>query len=208
MRYSSRTRRTRAVLSCVRSRPPLAAQRCLELRCGSWALARILGVADPENREHPSKVGAHADALSAFYAEACSIDGDQPSAISAQQGGQALRDFRSLKVWEKAHPLTLAVYKATRAFPSEERYGLTRQLRRSAASVPTNIAEGCGRDSERELHRFMSIAAGSASEAEYQLLLARDLGYLPTDAYQGLHSSVTEAKRMLAGFMKKLRADS
>ncbi len=119
-----------------------------------------------------------------------------------------MRDFRSLKVWEKAHQLTLAVYKATRAFPSEERYGLTRQLRRSAASVPTNLAEGCGRDSERELHRFMSIAAGSASEAEYQLLLARDLGYLPTDAYQGLHSSVTEAKRMLAGFMKKLRADS
>ena len=119
-----------------------------------------------------------------------------------------MRDFRSLKVWEKAHPLTLAAYKATRAFPSEERYGLTRQLRRSAASVPTNRAEGCGRDSERELQRFMSIAAGSASEAEYQLLLARDLGYLPTDAYQGLHSSVTEAKRMLAGFMKKLRADS
>ncbi len=98
--------------------------------------------------------------------------------------------------------------KATRAFPTEERYGLMRDLRRSAASVPTNIAEGCGRHSERELHHFMSIAAGSASEAEYQLLLARDLGYLTSDAYQGLHSRVTEVKRMLAGFMKKLRADS
>ncbi len=119
-----------------------------------------------------------------------------------------MRDFRSLKVWEKAHQLTLAVYKATRTFPSEERYGMTRQLRRSAASVPTNIAEGCGRDSERELHRFMSIAAGSASEAEYQLLLARDLGYLAPDAYQGLHSRVTEVKRMLSGFMQRLKADS
>ncbi len=97
--------------------------------------------------EHPSKVGAHGDALTGFCAEACSIDGDQPSAISRQQGGQPVRDFRSLKVWEKAHQLTLAVYKATKPFPSEERYGLTRRLRRSAASVPTNIAEGCGRDS-------------------------------------------------------------
>ena len=119
-----------------------------------------------------------------------------------------MRDFRGLKVWEKAHQLTLAVYQATRVFPSEERYGLTRQLRRSAASVPTNIAEGCGRDSERELRRFMRIAAGSASEAEYQLLLARDLGYLAPDAYQGLHSRVTEAKRMLSGFMQRLSADS
>ena len=117
-----------------------------------------------------------------------------------------MRDFRSLKVWEKAHQLTLAVYHATRPFPTEERYGLTRDLRRSAASVPTNIAEGCGRDSERELHRFMSIAAGSASEAEYQLLLARDLGYLTADAYQALHSRVTEVKRMLTGFMQKLKA--
>ena len=118
-----------------------------------------------------------------------------------------MRDFRGLKVWEKAHQLTLAVYHATRSFPKEERYGLTRDLRRSVASVPTNIAEGCGRDTERELHRFLSIAAGSASETEYQLLLARDLGHLAADAYQSLHSSTTEVKRMLTGFMQKLRAD-
>ena len=158
--------------------------------------------------EQPRKVGGCDSALTAFHTAACSIDGRQPSAISRQQGGQAVRDFRGLKVWEKAHQLTLAVYQGTRAFPNEERYGLTRDLRRSAASVPTNIAEGCGRDSERELHRFMSIAAGSASEAEYQLLLARDLGYLTSDAYQGLHSRVTEVKRMLTGFMQRLKADS
>ena len=74
-----------------------------------------------------------------------------------------MRDFRDLQVWQKAHRLTLDVYRATRSFPTEERYGLTAQLRRSAASIPTNIAEGCGRDGERELARFISIAAGSAS---------------------------------------------
>jgi len=119
-----------------------------------------------------------------------------------------VRDFRSLKVWEKAHQLTLAVYRASRAFPVEERYGLTRDLRRSAASVPTNIAEGCGRETERELGRFMSIAAGLASDAEYQLLLAHDLGYLAPDAYRDLHSRVTEVRRMLSAFMQKLIADS
>ena len=119
-----------------------------------------------------------------------------------------MRDFRRLKVWEKAHQWTLAVYRASRTFPAEERYGLTRDLRRSAASVPTNIAEGCGRESERELGRFMSIAAGSASEAEYQLLLGRDLGYVAASTYQDLHSRVTEVKRMLSAFMQKLTADS
>ena len=89
-----------------------------------------------------------------------------------------MRDFRELKVWEKAHRLTLQVYRITKNFPSDEQFGLTVQLRRAAASVPTNIAEGCGRDSERELARFMSIAGGSASEVEYQLLLACDLNYI------------------------------
>ena len=119
-----------------------------------------------------------------------------------------MRDFRRLKLWEKAHQLTLAVYRVSRACPVEERYGLTRDLRRSAASVPTNIAEGCGRETERELGRFMSIAAGSASEAEYQLLLAHDLEYLAPDVYRDLHSRVTETRRMLSAFMQKLTADS
>ncbi len=78
-----------------------------------------------------------------------------------------MRDFRELKVWEKAHRLTLQVYRMTKNFSFDEGFGLTVQLRRAAASVPTNIAEGCGRDSERELARFMSIAAGSASGVEY-----------------------------------------
>lgn len=86
-----------------------------------------------------------------------------------------MKDFRSLKVWEKAHELVLKVYKATDLFPKHELYGITSQIRRAAASVPTNIAEGCGKDSDAELKRYFLIAMGSASELEYLLILARDL---------------------------------
>jgi four helix bundle protein len=82
-----------------------------------------------------------------------------------------MRDFRELKVWQKAHQVALNVFRHSRSFPAEERFGLTAHLRKSATSVPSNIAEGCGRDTEKELGRFLSIAAGSASELEYQLLL-------------------------------------
>ncbi|MCA1785355.1 MAG: four helix bundle protein [Desulfobacteraceae bacterium] len=117
-----------------------------------------------------------------------------------------MKDFNKLKVWEKAHHFTLQVYKITKDFPSDERFGLTGQLRRSAASVPTNIAEGCGRDSERDLARFMSIAAGSASEVEYQLLLACDLNYIQYETYEELHQQINELKKMLNSFIKKLKA--
>ena len=117
-----------------------------------------------------------------------------------------MRDFRELKVWEKAHRLTLQVYRMTKNFSFDEGFGLTVQLRRAAASVPTNIAEGCGRDSERELARFMSIAAGSASEVEYQLLLACDLNYIQDETYRELNQQVNEVKRILNSFIQKLTA--
>ena len=116
-----------------------------------------------------------------------------------------MRDFRNLQVWEKGHSLTLNVYKATASFPKDELYGLISQIRRSSASIPTNIAEGCGRNGDAELARFMTISLGSASEVEYQLLLAHDLGYLSQDLYTELHEKVTEIKRMLAGFIKTLK---
>ena len=119
-----------------------------------------------------------------------------------------MRDFRKLKVWEKAHYLTLLAYKTTRGFPPDERFGLTVQLRRAVASIPTNIAEGCGRDSERELSRFMIIAAGSASEVEYQLLLAYELNYIPDDMYGELNQQVNDVKKMLNSFIQKLTANS
>ena len=119
-----------------------------------------------------------------------------------------MRNFKQLKVWEKAHSLVLEIYRTTHQFPTEERFGLTSQLRRAAASVPSNIAEGCGREGERELSRFVSIAAGSASEVEYQLLLARDLGYLNNEQHQALDRYVNEVKRMLVSFLQKLTANS
>ena len=100
--------------------------------------------------------------------------------------------------------MTLEIYRATGPFPSEERYGLTSQLRRAAASIPTNIAEGCGRYGDRELARFIAIAGGSASEVEYLLMLSRDLNLLSQGAHRDLHSRVVEIKKMLTAFHKKL----
>ena len=118
-----------------------------------------------------------------------------------------MKDFRQLKVWEKAHQLALAIYKVTKEFPKEELYGLTSQIRRSSMSIPTNIAEGCGRYTNADFARFLQIAMGSASETEYQLILAHDLGFLPNDSYEILHTDVEEVKRMLASLLKTIRAD-
>ena len=116
-----------------------------------------------------------------------------------------MRDFRSLKVWKKSHRLTLRVYGATKSYPRDEVYGLTSQTRRACASIPANIAEGCGRAGERELGRFCQIAMGSASELEYHLLLAHDLGYLERDDYSSLSEDLLEVKKMLSSFLVRLR---
>ena len=118
-----------------------------------------------------------------------------------------MRNFRDLKVWEKGHRMTLAVYKATATFPHQELYGLTSQIRRSSVSVPANIAEGCGRGSDADLARFLQIAAGSASELEYHILLANELRLIKDRDYEGLAGEVTEVKRMLTSFIRKLKAD-
>ncbi len=118
-----------------------------------------------------------------------------------------MKDFRKLKVWQKSHRLTLATYKATATFPREEIYGLTNQIRRSCASISANIAEGCGRSGEIELARFLQIGMGSASELEYHLLLAHDLGFLKTSTYEQLNGEVSEVKRMLTSFIQRLKAD-
>jgi len=119
-----------------------------------------------------------------------------------------MRDFKELKVWQKAHQLVLAVYRDSTAFPTEERFGITAHLRKTALSIPSNIAEGCGRQSDRDLGRFLSIAAGSANELDYQLLLARDLGYLSTDNHRILVDQVAEVRRMLYRFLQSLEADT
>lgn len=118
-----------------------------------------------------------------------------------------MRDFRQLKVWQKAHHLVMLVYKVTRQFPREETYGLTAQLRRAAVSIAANVVEGNGRGSDAEMSRFLQIVLGSACELEYELMLAGDLGYLAASDYESLATNATETKRMLSTFIKKLKAE-
>ena len=118
-----------------------------------------------------------------------------------------MRDFREIKVWEKAHVLTLKIYKATAVFPREEIYGLTSQVRRASASIPANIAEGFGRVGNAELARFLQIAMGSACEVEYHVLLAKDLNLLSKKIYDDLNERIVEIKRMLASLLIKVRRD-
>ncbi|HXP86454.1 MAG TPA: four helix bundle protein [Bryobacteraceae bacterium] len=115
-----------------------------------------------------------------------------------------MKDFKDLRVWQKSHALTLAIYRVTQRFPKEEMYGLTSQIRRAAVSAAANIAEGCGRRSDREFRRFLQIARGSASELEYHLLLARDLRFPSAQEYTSVQAAVAEVQRMLTALVKSL----
>jgi len=117
-----------------------------------------------------------------------------------------MQDFTKLLVWEKSHHLTLAIYRATATFPKHELYGLTSQIRRSCASIPANIAEGCGRNGIADFARFLQIAMGSASELEYHLMLARDLQFLSNVNHEPLHQSVAEVKKMLTSLIRTIRS--
>ena len=119
-----------------------------------------------------------------------------------------MRDFRKLVIWQKAHALVLEIYKATGGFPGEERYGLTNQIRRASVSIPSNIAEGSGHGSELEFARYLQLAAASASEVQYQIILARDLGYLAGESYAELAADVEEVKKMLSALLKRVRAST
>lgn len=114
-------------------------------------------------------------------------------------------NFRDLVVWRRAQDLALAVYRSTNTFPKEERYGITAQMRRAAVSVSSNIAEGCGRQGDREFARFLQIARGSVRELECQLLLSRDLGYLPPAVHAKLDADSQDISRMLNGLIRTFR---
>ena len=115
-----------------------------------------------------------------------------------------MRDFKKLKIWQRSHQLALDVYKATEKFPKSEQYGLMSQMRRSAVSIPSNIAEGCGKEGQAEFARYLRIAMGSASELEYQLILSHDLRYLPGESFHTLEDEVTQLKKMLVVFTKRI----
>ena len=116
-----------------------------------------------------------------------------------------MKDFRKLQVWDKSHRLTIRIYKVTESFPREEVFGLISQIRRSAVSIPTNIAEGCGRNTDTEFARFMEIASGSASELDYLLMLVRDLDLIDEAQYTKISADVTEIRKMLTTFIKTVR---
>jgi four helix bundle protein len=122
--------------------------------------------------------------------------------------GFAMRNFRRLDVWKKAHQLTLDVYRASTNFPNSERYGLTSQLQRAAASIGANLAEGCARQTDGDFKRFIEIASGSACEVEYHLLLAHDLSLLNEQDYKALDAKVNEVKRMLFGLAQYLKSST
>ena len=117
-----------------------------------------------------------------------------------------MKDFRTLHVSKKAHELTLNVYKTTNTFPKEELFGLTSQIRRSSSSIPTNIAEGCGRGSDVEFQRFLQIAFGSLSELDYQLILAGDLGFVGPEQQAELGVDLVGIRRMLASLIRKVKS--
>lgn len=116
-----------------------------------------------------------------------------------------MQNYKDLKVWDKAHQLTVNVYQESKSFPKEETYSLTNQLRRAASSIPANIAEGCGKKSQSDFANFLNIALGSANESEYFLLLSKDLQYLSTEKHQILDRKVNEVKAMLISLINRVR---
>ena len=115
-----------------------------------------------------------------------------------------MQDFKKLKVWEKSHQLCLSIYKDTRDFPKEELFGIVTQMRRSSSSIPTNIAEGCGRGTQMELNRFIQISLGSLSELEYQIILSKDLGYFDESQVHDYSKNLIEIRKMLFSLKEKV----
>lgn len=116
-----------------------------------------------------------------------------------------MQDFKKLRVWEKAHALTLDIYLVSKRFPKDEMFGITSQVRRASSSIAANIAEGTGRTSRNEFARFLSYAIASASEIEYFLILIKDLKYLSVDESEKLQDRANEVKRTLISFLKKIQ---
>ena len=118
-----------------------------------------------------------------------------------------MKDFKKLEVWERAHDLTLDLYRSTEKFPREELFGLTSRIRRCSASIGANIAEGCGKRGNAEFQRYLQIASGSASELDYHLLLARNLNFLSIQEYERLTMQLTQMRKMLTSLLQKIEHD-
>ena len=117
-----------------------------------------------------------------------------------------MKDFKKLKVWEKAHGSALSIYRLTNSFPKHEQYNLVSQIRRAVLSIPTNIAEGAGKFTNTDFARFLQIALGSTHEVEYLLLFSCELEYLSKEEYELAVREIGEIKAMLIALIKKVRA--
>ncbi|MES2795688.1 MAG: four helix bundle protein [Bacteroidota bacterium] len=115
-----------------------------------------------------------------------------------------MRNFQELSIWVKSHELTLKIYLLTKLYPKDELFGLVSQMRRSSTSIPTNIAEGCGRNTNPDFKRFLTIATGSVSELEYQCILSKDLNYISNETFVNLQSEIIEIRKMIFSFMNKV----
>ena len=115
-----------------------------------------------------------------------------------------MRDFKKYDIWQLSHSLTLEVYKITSNYPKEELYGLTSQIRRASFSIPTNISEGCGRNSDKEFNQFLNIALGSACETEYLLILSKDLQYINYEVFINLEKEINAIKSKIYNLKKAL----
>ena len=115
-----------------------------------------------------------------------------------------MRDFTKYDIWKLSHKFVLTIYGITNTFPKEEIYGITSQLRRASTSVATNISEGCGRDSDAEFNRFLTIAVGSAPEVEYLILLSKDLNYINDESFEILNFDINTLKRKMHTLKQKL----
>ncbi len=116
-----------------------------------------------------------------------------------------MKEYKKLVVWQKSHQLTLDIYQITSSYPKEEMFGLVSQMRRASGSIPTNIAEGCGRNSDKDFCRFLVIAFGSTNELEYQIILSTDLNFIERQRSQELLFQVEEVRKMLSAFIRKLQ---
>ena len=115
-----------------------------------------------------------------------------------------MRDFKKYEIWQLSHELVLDVYTSTSNFPNEEQFGLIGQFRRAIISIPTNIAEGCGRNSDKEFNQFLNIALGSASESEYLIILSKDLNYLDESKFIDFESKINTIKSKIYKLKEKL----
>ena len=115
-----------------------------------------------------------------------------------------MHNFKELMVWKAGIELTKVIFQVTRSFPAEERYGLTSQIIRSAISIPSNIAEGCGRISNKDFKHFLTIALGSSFELETQIIIAKEFNYVSEDELNGISSQIIEIQKMIYGLQKSL----